>query len=697
MKYRADIDGLRAIAVLCVIFYHYGVAWFPGGYVGVDVFYVISGYLISSLIFRQLRQSKFKFTDFYFRRIRRLVPAYFVVVLVVSVVAFYLMLPIDFYKYGKSLVAATVYSSNILFFKNSGYFDASSELKPLLHTWSLSVEEQFYIVFPFLAWILYKLNNLLKATVFVLLTIVSFFAATYYIQIDQSAVFYLYPFRAWEMFIGVILALELLPEINSKASSIFLMILGLSLIIIPSVLYTSITLFPGWTALAPCIGAALLIYSGACNQTPLHLLLSNSLTVSIGKISYSLYLWHWPIFVFFTYVTNDNLTILQISIILILTFLFSYISWKFVEIPFRTGKAPASASKISVFSLASAISILFVVFGYGVYRTNGMPGRFTPEENRYARAASDLFGSFESCNMNEDNNVFPGLPYCAVGDPESADDLILVWGDSHAGAFKDGLTATLEKHNMDALIVWSGGCPPLFDIEKHESVSSKIIDDKCTFRNYAIKEFIKERYCDIRALILIGRWSYYINGNGFGIDADNTIRLWNTDEKYNEKETQEDIFLQSFENTIDQLKLYKFPIYVVEQPPEFSEFTARKYAINYIHGKIDSLNRIITESYENVLKRQGSFLKLITNLEKDNSISIINTHQYFCHNSRCTAVIDYMPVYMDNNHISTYGSRLISDIFLRPLLFEKAKSNVSGKYSSQMTFNINCQKDMLKN
>ncbi|HET8704783.1 MAG TPA: acyltransferase, partial [Pseudomonadales bacterium] len=257
LNYREDIDGLRAIAVSSVVLYHFGIAGFGGGYVGVDIFFAISGYLIGSIVFTQLGKNKFSFSNFYIRRIRRLFPASFAMTVFALLVGYRLLLPAEFRELGQSILASTLYMSNVLFYMKAGYFDSASHMKPLLHTWSLSAEEQFYLIFPLAAWLCYRYAKRAMVAFFSIACLASLIAAAVYIHKDQSAVFYLYPFRAWEMFIGVVVGISKVSfgKLNeNRLSSNGLALIGLALVCYPILFYTKDTLFPGLAALSPCVG-----------------------------------------------------------------------------------------------------------------------------------------------------------------------------------------------------------------------------------------------------------------------------------------------------------------------------------------------------------------------------------------------------------------------------------------------------------
>ena len=294
MQYRPEIDGIRAVAVLPVILFHAGIAGFSGGFVGVDVFFVISGYLISTIIFSELEANSFSIAKFYVRRARRILPALFSVVLFCIPLAWLYLPPRDLIDFGQSLVAVSTFTSNILFRRESGYFDTAAEIKPLLHTWSLAVEEQYYVLFPLFAMLFWRFGvrtiTLLLCAAFFL----SFAASVWGVHHKPSATFYLLPFRGWELLVGVFCALMARDfEFKSRYVNNLMSLVGLLAVIFTIGFYDEDTLFPGPTALAPTIGTGLLILF--CRpETITYSFLANRLCVGVGLVSYSAYLWHQP-------------------------------------------------------------------------------------------------------------------------------------------------------------------------------------------------------------------------------------------------------------------------------------------------------------------------------------------------------------------------------------------------------------------
>ncbi|MFQ3217660.1 acyltransferase family protein, partial [Paraperlucidibaca sp.] len=338
MKYRREIDGLRAVAVLPVILFHAGFDTFSGGFVGVDIFFVISGYLISTIIISELQNEKFSIVNFYERRARRILPALFFVMLSCIPFAYFWLTPSDLKDFAQSLISVSVFSSNILFWRESGYFDAAAELKPLLHTWSLAVEEQYYVIFPLFLMAFWGGGKRLIVTLLTIAFLVSIALAEWASLVKPSAAFFLLPTRVWELLIGVFSAFYL-SKMNryrfSKCFSEFFGWLGLILIAYSILIYSESTPFPGIYALVPTIGAALVILF-AEKETFVARFLGNKLFVGIGLISYSAYLWHQPLFAFARQRSLLELDELVLLALVALSLLLAYFSWRFIEYPFRS-------------------------------------------------------------------------------------------------------------------------------------------------------------------------------------------------------------------------------------------------------------------------------------------------------------------------------------------------------------------------
>ena len=380
MKYRSEIDGLRALAVLPVIFFHAGFYLFQGGFVGVDIFFVISGYLITTIIISELAEDKFSIVNFYERRARRILPALFFMMLVCLPFSWFLLNPSNLKDFGQSLIAVSTFLSNILFWRESGYFETASELKPLLHTWSLAIEEQYYIMFPIFLMISWRLGIKIVLILLGLIFILSLGISQWGALNHPNAAFFLLPTRGWELLIGVFAAFYLKYNDYFKSNSLnqLLSLVGFGMIIYSIFTFDKNTLFPGFNALIPTIGTVLLILSAVPN-TFIHKLLSHKLLVSVGLISYSAYLWHQPILAFTHHYTIGEVSNLLIFFMCALSFIIAWFSWQYVEKPFRD-KAKSSRSFIFKFSLGGII--FFSLIGHSLNVIDGGLRFMPPEQQR---------------------------------------------------------------------------------------------------------------------------------------------------------------------------------------------------------------------------------------------------------------------------------------------------------------------------
>ena len=508
MEYRADIDGLRAIAVIPVVFYHVGVSGFGGGFIGVDVFFVISGYLITTIIYREIQDGTFSIMGFYQRRARRILPAFFIVLLFTFFAAYFVLVPEEFTAFSKSAIAALMFSSNFWFWLNSGdYFAGSTDFLPLLHTWSLAVEEQFYIFFPLLLIALNKwMRGGLKSAILIM-TFGSLALAVYATARMPSALFYLLPTRAWELGFGAVLALGLLPNTAPRFVREVLAICGLAAILIPVFFYSSATPFPGLAALPPIVGSAFLIWVGGSGQSFISRVLSWRPLVFMGLTSYSLYLWHWPIM---SLVRNYRLELnFPTSVMLgtlVLSLVAATLTWRFVEIPFRNrGKGGISNNTVLLFSVGGMVSItgiaLIIVFSAGV------PQRFDPTKLELRSAISPPYELVKRCS-----GARPVSKLCTFGDVLTPrPPTLLLWGDSHARTIMPAVETLMQGAGLTAVFANKGDCAPLPGISRSDL--SEPTNEKCGSFKQSVLEYVLNAP-EITTVILAGRWSLYTDGPG---------------------------------------------------------------------------------------------------------------------------------------------------------------------------------------
>ena len=440
MDYRREIDGLRSVAVLPVVFFHAGFQLFGGGYVGVDVFFVISGYLITSIIAAELQTGNFSLLGFYDRRARRILPALFVVVLACLPFAWFWLLPSDLKEFSEAVVSVFTFSSNILFWRTSGYFDTDSELKPLLHTWSLAVEEQYYVFFPLLLAFLWRFGQRVTLLVLGVLAGISLGLGQWGSTNDPSAAFYLLPTRGWELLIGAGAALllakgavEPVGWLARELGSAF----GLSLIAGAIFLYKKDTPFPGVYALVPTVGAALIILL-ATPQTAVGRILASPLAVGIGLVSYSTYLWHQPLLAFARHRGHDEPGSLLMGGLAVLSVLLGYLSWRFVERPFRNRR---QFSRAQIFQLGGGVSALFVGLGVAGVLTTGFAAlRYQGEERYLASLQKRQMGHYVAKRFKE--RIMKAF------DPADPRRRVLIIGDS----FGQDLVNAVAEAKLDEFI-----------------------------------------------------------------------------------------------------------------------------------------------------------------------------------------------------------------------------------------------------
>lgn len=498
-KYRSEIDGLRSIAVIPVILFHAGFEVFSGGFVGVDVFFVISGYLITTIILSEMDKGQFSLVNFYERRARRIFPALFFVMLVSLLPAWLYLNPSELKDFSQSLMAVSAFSSNILFWAESGYWGADNELKPLLHTWSLGVEEQYYILFPLFLMVMWRFRKRWILSSFVAISVVSLLTAQWGAYNNPTATFFLLPTRAWELAIGSCIAFYFLYRkqsirtlLSHRYISEALSLAGLLMIGYAIFAFDETTPFPSFFALIPTIGTGLIIIFSS-KEVFVGKLLSTKLLVGIGLISYSAYLWHQPLFAFARHASFTPSNTQAMAFIAILSFVFAYLSWRLVEKPFRD-KSVVSRKTVLWFAVAGSVS--FLTLGLVGHLGNGFPERFSASTNsvldfnNYPK--KELYRQ-RDCFLEPDQRFSEFSSFChQVGSRAG----VMIWGDSHAAALSYGL----RKELSDVIQLTSSGCPPIFGLHVPYRIH-------CTGINEFAKEIIEKHQPKI--IILHANWLFY--------------------------------------------------------------------------------------------------------------------------------------------------------------------------------------------
>ncbi len=451
-KFRNDIQGLRAIAVLTVVIFHAWPNFLPGGFIGVDIFFVISGFLIGDILWREISANTFSLLNFYRKRVRRIFPALFVMLAITLFAGFFLLSPAALKELARTTVSATLFLSNVDFTMFSGYFDSVAETRPLLHTWSLSVEEQFYLFFPFVLLAVLRLAPTQIVSIIGICILLLVGLSEWAVHHLNIAGYFLFPYRAFELLLGAFAAYVAAPKgSGSVAAGIGLTAIALSLVFL-----SPETPFPGIYALLPTVGAALVLWGGRSGcQGLTYRFLSVRPMLFFGAISYSLYLWHWPLLAYLRILVPDHPSHVLISGVVVMSVLFGWLSWKLVEKPFAA--APVSRAPILVSGISGLVVLSLV--GSFVWFRGGFPTRFHPEALAYFASAEDVSPWRDTCHQENSTRV-PYRETCVLGAQDASSVELAVWGDSHGTELAAALSERLPLRQITA-----SACPPVIGTE----------------------------------------------------------------------------------------------------------------------------------------------------------------------------------------------------------------------------------------
>lgn len=645
LAYRRDIDGLRAIAVIAVVLFHFGVPGFTGGFIGVDVFFVISGYLITSIIWRERQSNRFSFVDFWARRARRILPALFVMMIAALLMGWFLLAPKDYEELGRSVRYQVLFTSNLLFMRQDGYFDVASDLKPLLHTWSLAVEEQFYILFPLLLALLSRYLKHWRTALFAVL-LVSFGLSVWAVAYHPEKAFFLLPMRAWELLAGAMLAVQ--PKRDWRASPALaqgVSLVSMVLILLAVFCFDPRTPFPGVAALLPVLGVVGLIWANGHQQTLMGRLLGTRVLVGLGLISYSWYLWHWPVFVFASYASVDGLGPFELAGLILLTLGLGYLSWRLVESPFREKRLLAGRKAILA---AAGVGILCIgLAGQALRWTDGLPWRLSEEALRYAQAkewSPELLACLAEKDTPDDRL------FCHFG-PRSRSVSALVWGDSHATALIPALEDGAQKHDISLVQASFAGCVPLAGLENIP---------RCAHFNQRVQEVLAQQtFSDV---VLVARWSLYVYGQ---VSGDKEHALKDPATGHYVQAIAEQRFAEGMRERVAGLRAAGHRVWLVKEVP------LQEFSVPYRLSRLAMLHRSVEGQglpLAHHLQRQGFINQLFDQMAAaDPGVVALDPASRLCAiDSLCRVELNGQALYTDDNHISEVGARYIEG-FLEPL------------------------------
>jgi peptidoglycan/LPS O-acetylase OafA/YrhL len=641
------IDGLRAIAVLGVVCFHFNLGRLTGGYAGVDVFFVLSGYLITNLIDVRLRRQAFSFAHFYERRARRILPALFVTCALSSVAALLLLVPHDLREFAKSLKATAFFFSNVVFAQSTGYFAEPLSSRPLLHTWSLAVEEQFYLVFPPLLYAMHWLTGRNRLRLWMAMSVlftVSVYLSVLLVKTDAESAFYLLPARAWELLAGGLLALAPWQIKLSRAAAETMATLGLLCIGLSFALYDRNTVFPGAAALLPCGGTMLVLIANFNNVTYVGRVLAFRGLVYVGLISYGLYLYHWPILAFSRYFLDHDLQPTETAWALAATLALAVASYHFIEVPVRAGKF--LPSRKSVFQASAAGLLVIGALGVAAVNLDGFPRRFSGAALQYAAAGHDKW-PWDQCMPSLEHLDKDGI--CRVGNVAGAAPSFLVWGDSHAAALAPGVDARAKTLGVSGWVVGYSRCPSLIGAAPMQRSRD---DYPCVQIGEKILKLVRDNH--IKHVLLASRWDTYISGwerGGSETMQDLTITFTATD---GHRSTGLEAFRLSFEQTIRLLREMDVDIWILEQvPPQLIDVPSALAKAVYFKRNPDALRR----SFADIEARRAEAESVFADFRDSMGVSFIDPAENFCSDKTFCAIEERgRALYSDGNHLSVYGS-----------------------------------------
>ncbi|WP_085653953.1 MULTISPECIES: acyltransferase family protein [unclassified Pseudomonas] len=639
---RRDIDGLRALAVIPVVLFHFGFSTFSGGFVGVDVFFVISGFLITTILFREISAQRFSFIDFWARRARRIIPALSVVMLVTLALGWLLLTAKDFAELGRTVRYQSLFISNILFMREDGYFQPASDLKPLLHTWSLAVEEQYYIFFPLLMAVLIRYFRHWRWMLFAVL-LVSFGLNIANIEHKPEFTFFSLPTRAWELLCGAMLAVIPAPK---QAVRPWLYqavgLAGLAAVLVAVFTFDKSTVFPGWAALLPVLGTTALIWSGAQGASLTGRLLSLRPLVWVGLLSYSLYLWHWPVFVYANAISIDGIQPVEAIGWIALALGLAWLSLRYIELPFREKRLLASRNAVLAGGLAAIVAL--VATGSAIRSADGVPQRLTGKALEYAQSREWRAGQMKCMLVTQDKELDKA---CLVGGNEDVPATQLFWGDSHAAALLPAIENNARREGRPVWLYSMSACPPILSDDPRQ---------RCKDFNEQTMERV--RSLGIKDVVLASNWSLYVYGRE---DGDKKVLLNSQDDTVQAEQRM----AAALKARVAALRATGAQVWLFKEVP-----LQRKGAIN----RLTSLARIgrsaegLGRPLEEHLARQHFLSRLFESMSAaDPGVHVIDPTPLMCSNGVCSIEVNGHSQYKDEDHLSDAGSSRLSPLFA-PLL-----------------------------
>jgi len=631
-NYRLDIDGLRFVAVFIVILNHY--SWgFSGGFVGVDVFFVISGFVITNQIYKAMENNEFSFLDFWYRRIKRISPAMLFMLFIVGATFTFVLSPNDAIVFYKNIIANILSLSNFYIWREyGGYFSGLAKEAPLLHTWSLAVEEQFYIFWPVILYFLVKIKNIkLFSIISLTMILLSVLFSQFGTERAITASYFLLPTRFFELIFGCFLSILMLKsevDFNRNVKNVMSFI-GLSFILYSSLFFNERTEFPGYNALVPVLGTVLFILS---NGSFLNALLSNRHLNYLGQMSYSLYLWHWPAITLLVYIESD--TFLNKILSLFIVFLMSFISLNFIENPIKESKK-INKKHLLLFGFFIPSLLAIIISWIGIY-TNGFDQRFNEYENTVFKAMTSDNNERKCLSGHRSYNRALSSE-CSFGNGEIS---VLLIGDSHANHLRGFFENMSEKNGNVKITEYTlDSCHPIFDLT-HGNRNKPMVATTCRIRNDITKEIISKS--DFDFVILAANWP--------------TKTPFVYESRMNDMLSE---YKSGLLNTIRYIKKSGAEVIIMEDTPGTGDLDfncpVKRLMANDDRSCVANVDK----------NGMSYFPSILEGMEEKESFYRYNISQLICDGSKCKLEINGTPIYKDNGHLNKVGSELLSELFIK--------------------------------
>ncbi len=635
-SYRRDIDGLRSLAVLFVLVFHFELVTLgEGGFQGVDIFFVISGFLITSIILKQLQDGSFSFRSFYLKRIRRLAPALTVMLVLVMLAGGIFLLPEDYINLSKQLAATQFYYSNFFFWQNVSYFKLQADSTLLLHTWSLAVEEQFYLLFPVTLFVIHRYGKRYFWPIMLVGTLLSFACNIAFVTSKPELTFYLMPTRGWELLAGgLVVWIIRLPVFQSKILCEGLGFLGLVTVLYAVLAYTEEVLFPGYYALLPVIGSMLLILAGQQDVSVSKIFKLRPL-VYVGHLSYSLYLVHWPIHVFASQLLGDEYTIAWRLVMFALTFVTSMLLFHLIEDPIRKGAIGDGGRQFFYYFAGLGLSLgLFLI----IFLTGGLPSRFSERTLELASHVNDKASHVDACAYKERTSYEAG-DFCRIGALETEPTWVII-GDSLAHALSPALDLWLKRRGQAALFMYRHACVPLIGVDQFRSQGA------CASFNNNVYEFLLGQE-QLRNVVLISTWLQIPEG-GLTHDAYTVL----------ERDDVLALFQRQFRATMDQLQAAGKKTYVWAPLPTAKGDVPKTLALADDFEQAQRRLEYTREEYE----RRFEFFFTEARTSSAAIYRLLSPGDALCSSGRCRVYLQGHVIYWDSGHVTMSSSEFWADV-----------------------------------